>query len=232
MNGPSRSYYALGFFGLGYFVSEAVRIYYRRRQPRKQITSVCDEWALTLETARELDEMGGGARADEDGPPRSREEQNSRLASLSEMALATVAETARAVRELGGLGDDGSRATQLTRLCDLALQSVNLTAKRIAANALAEPPDRLAADRTPPRRSAKARRSLSACEDLDSARSRAVDLNVLEDDDVAPTERLIATLHDRVSSDLESLAPSSPWATTLRELESSSDSDDEDDARS
>ena len=31
MNGPSRSYYALGFFGLGYFVSEAVRIYYRRR---------------------------------------------------------------------------------------------------------------------------------------------------------------------------------------------------------
>jgi len=45
--------FGLGFFSLGYFVSEAVRIYLRKRKPPKAITaSVCDEWTLTLETAR------------------------------------------------------------------------------------------------------------------------------------------------------------------------------------
>ena len=180
--------FGLGFFSLGYFVSEAVRIYLRKRKPPKAITaSVCDEWTLTLETARELDEAGGGARRG----ALPRDAQASRLAELAAMALATVSETARAVRELSGRGDD---AADLTRLCATALETVSLSARRIAANAA-----------TPPRR----RRRPPA-----------------DEDPLEPsTEKLIASLHDRVSEDLsESLGPSdgraSPdvWAWTVQEL--------------
>ena len=180
--------FGLGFFSLGYFVSEAVRIYLRKRKPPKAITaSVCDEWTLTLETARELDEAGGGARRG----ALPRDAQASRLAELAAMALATVSETARAVRELSGRGDD---AADLTRLCATALETVSLSARRIAANAA-----------TPPRR----RRRPPA-----------------DEDPLEPsTEKLIASLHDRVSEDLsESLGPpdgrASPdvWAWTVQEL--------------
>jgi hypothetical protein len=180
--------FGLGFFSLGYFVSEAVRIYLRKRKPPKAITaSVCDEWTLTLETARELDEAGGGARRG----ALPRDAQASRLAELAAMALATVSETARAVRELGARGDD---AADLTRLCATALETVSLSARRIAANAA-----------TPPRR----RRRPPA-----------------DEDPLEPsTEKLIASLHDRVSEDLsESLGPpdgrASPdvWAWTVQEL--------------
>ena len=180
--------FGLGFFSLGYFVSEAVRIYLRKRKPPKAITaSVCDEWTLTLETARELDEAGGGARRG----ALPRDAQASRLAELAAMALATVSETARAVRELGARGDD---AADLTRLCATALETVSLSARRIAANAA-----------TPPRR----------------RRRPPADEAPLE----PSTEKLIASLHDRVSEDLhESLGPpdgrASPdvWAWTVQEL--------------
>ena len=180
--------FGLGFFSLGYFVSEAVRIYLRKRKPPKAITaSVCDEWTLTLETARELDEAGGGARRG----ALPRDAQASRLAELAAMALATVSETARAVRELGARGDD---AADLTRLCATALETVSLSARRIAANAA-----------TPPRR----------------RRRPPADEAPLE----PTTEKLIASLHDRVSEDLhESLGPpdgrASPdvWAWTVQEL--------------
>jgi len=217
MVGTSRAYSALGLFSLGYFVSEAVRVFYRRRTRPKRLAAtayVCDEWALTLETAREMDEAGGlPSTATPAG-----DDVATQLTRLAELALSTVQETAKAVQALTARGG-ASEASHLTRLCERALADVAQSARRIGAtrSPLATvdadarsppPPPPLPMPPTPHR----------------------IDFPVEESSTRAILESL-ESLDNLVSSDLETASASPLWSfevSRLREMEASSDDDDDD----
>ena len=144
---PARWYSGLGLFSLGYFVSEAVRVYFQRRSRPERLAAtpfVCDEWALTCETARELDAAGGyPSPPAPDADAAAAPDAAAQLAKLAELALATVRETAVAVAALTARGGDAASATQLTVLCERALGTVTLTARRIAAAEAPRTPRRI-----------------------------------------------------------------------------------------
>ena len=96
------------------------RYFARRSRPERLAATpfVCDEWALTCETARELDNAGGYPTPPE---PDSAPDAAAQLAGLAELALSTVRETAVAVAALTARGGDATSATHLTQLCERAL---------------------------------------------------------------------------------------------------------------
>lgn len=131
----------LGLFSLGYFVSEAVRVYFRKKERKEKAIAeaayVCDEWALTLETAKEMDEAGGSpcaavATHRDEAVEAETAEESDQLTKLSELALSTVSETAKAIQSLSARGEETS-ASQLTRLCELALSTVSVCVARTNA---------------------------------------------------------------------------------------------------